>query len=86
MTEDDAKTKWCPFARVQFVAQGPANRVDPHYLTYAQGPDREYVERQVENTKCLGSACSAWRWRVQKAESPETRQGFCGLSGPGNTT
>jgi hypothetical protein len=51
MTEDEAKTKWCPFARVE----GP----------YAYG--NPAINRNIDNgnpaknSKCIGSACMAWR-------------------------
>jgi hypothetical protein len=59
MTEDEAKTKWCPFARVGSGASGlgsmnrdalPAD--DPKLIT--------------RNTRCLASACMAWRWSEAK--------------------
>ena len=59
LTEDEAKTKWCPFARViadgtgNFYASG--NRVKNH----ANWP----VETKLnpETARCIGSACMAWR-------------------------
>ena len=85
MTEDEAKTKWCPFARVDNTA---ANRVSAQ--SFAPGGD----------ALCIGSACMAWRsrpqWRVRsdypwvdgvphgdnKGPNNETRAaGFCGLAG-----
>lgn len=50
MTEDEAKTKWCPFARVE----GP----------YAYGNpaiNRTAKNQPAKNTRCIGSACMAWR-------------------------
>lgn len=53
MTEEEAKTKWCPFARVGSSTSGLGgfNRfIEP----VAAGSD--------EKVRCIGSACMAWRW------------------------
>jgi hypothetical protein len=63
--EEEAKTKWCPYAR---TGQGnaPVNR--------KQGergePDPDCL--------CLGARCMAWRWAYDMAEGDT---GFCGLAG-----
>lgn len=47
MTEDEAKTKWCPFA----IASGKRFAIN-------RAPEGE-----INNScKCLGTACMAWRW------------------------
>lgn len=94
MTEEDAKTRWCPFSRVS-CSGGPiegnhaANRratggsISPEYL-------------------CIASACMAWRWALVERTSDDsgqpvetwpdlmpfhpkgtllTRHGICGLAG-----
>lgn len=85
MTEDEAKTKWCPFSRVEtFDAQGGLSGGN----------------RGGGITSCLGSACMAWRWGVQhphggwiefvprpemteeqKADPANRLGGYCGLAG-----
>ena len=53
MTEDEAKTKWCPFVRLKFAATSDApscNRDEGQTASF---------KRQ---TMCIGSACMAWRW------------------------
>lgn len=91
MTEDEAKTKWCPF--VQFVPQA------------ATGTNRGVrIERGAEGApafKCIGSACMAWRtshqWFDDAQQNPgwvdyppyafkpgdgqERDDGYCGLAG-----
>jgi hypothetical protein len=52
-TEEDAKTKWCPFARVVQVGDrdgGAFNRVGLR--------DGQETPRGM----CLGPGCMAWRW------------------------
>lgn len=93
MTEEEAKTKWCPFARVggETSGLGSLNRDG------AKGP--------IEQARCIASACMAWRKeaapsgieriRAHRAEHNSTLAvavaavkaedvivgGFCGLAG-----
>ena len=56
MTEDEAKTKWCPQYQVNGGTDADDNRstrFNPETKTY--GPS-------LENPKCIGSACMAFRW------------------------
>ncbi len=76
MTGDEAKTKWCPFARVgsSAVAWPSANRdVVPD-----AGP------RSMERlSRCIASACMAWRGRVMTSmgSGEDYDEGYCGLAG-----
>jgi hypothetical protein len=69
MTEEEAKTKWCPFAR---VLDGSAAAVAA-------------VNRDADDSEdwptCIGSACMAWRkYRCGQIEG-ERIDGYCGLAG-----
>lgn len=84
MTEEEAKTKWCPFARVH-VPAGMINRVSRALKRIAakmraEGHDlrdAEFIEEQEADTRCLGSECMAWR-----APNEASRTGgYCGLAG-----
>lgn len=76
MTVEEAKAKWCPFAR---VASG-INRVsNPH----------DHMEKQaVSGCMCIADGCMAWRWNIEeRAEvggyasvSPSATHGYCGLA------
>lgn len=77
LTEDEATTKWCPFARVMLFEPEP-------------GAGNHAVNRTTMNMTCIGSACMAWRFQpaiVVPADSvtPEILArkpgGFCGLAG-----
>lgn len=50
ITEEEAKTKWCPES-VARVYEAPINR--------ARDGEERYVEPY---TRCLASGCMAWRW------------------------
>lgn len=71
MTEDEAKTKWCPLVRV-LDSRGPWNR----------HPDKKVSS----DATCLGSACMMWRWEGWPAgrtfsddRPPIPKTGDCGL-------
>jgi len=84
MTEEDAKTKWCPFVRF--------------YNTDAYIPSEEQLKQA---SRCIGSACMAWRIEhidkvptgkitAQKGggsmyhmapEYEDVPHGYCGLAG-----
>lgn len=68
MTEEEAKTKWCPQARV---------------ATYATDGDQMMTAANKTSggeirtgARCIASACMAWRWSEAKRS-----EGFCGLAG-----
>lgn len=48
VTEEEAKTKWCPHVRVRHSSQAVINRTpDPM-------PEADFG--------CIGSRCMSWRW------------------------
>lgn len=69
MTEDEARTRWCPFVRELWTGGVEAQWSGNRYFN----EDRSQVQ---ENVSCLGSRCMAWRW-----DSQVHRSGFCGLAG-----
>lgn len=67
-TEDEARQRWCPFARVAFIGGVGANRVSSLQQKAAerqaeQGDDRDlkYFAEQRRDTNCMASGCMAWR-------------------------
>jgi hypothetical protein len=75
MTEDEAKTKWCPFVRT------PMKIRDNFYVA-----NQVTIDGQTDGPKCIGSACMAWRFRqvgepTDGINAPYTHHGFCGLAG-----
>ena len=60
MIEEEAKTKWCPFAHTRgFASDAAINRPFP-------GEEDDVVR---EDCRCIASACMAWRWN--KIPNPE---------------
>lgn len=81
MTEDEAKTKWCPHA--------VASHTNPRELTKYDRDGNDIPEPRFRHN-CIGSACMAWRWHPNWGNSPENPdacielppiEGFCGLAG-----
>lgn len=64
MTEEEAKTKWCPHAIAQTTDQ----------------PQATAVNRQLRGTPdigchCIASACMAWRWDNEWSSATEEGMG-----------
>lgn len=60
MRVEEAKKKWCPYARVAVNdGQFSANR--------AEGPD-PYEPVAFYNSTCMGPNCMAWRWKPMMAD------------------
>ena len=73
MTEDEAKTKWCPFVRVT---------VTPNDATW-QGnmlTNRGQIPAANTDTLCIASDCMAWRGE-KVMTSRHLINGYCGLGG-----
>lgn len=80
MTEDEARQKWCPFARVAYPESiSGCNVINRLYNTPSPGPCR-----------CIASGCMVWRWEIRNVEPPEgeillpeksDEEGYCGLAG-----
>ncbi|WP_075217178.1 hypothetical protein [Mongoliimonas terrestris] len=71
VTEEQAKTKWCPFVRIE-----GSNRL---HNTMTDGFDAEHRFQH-----CLGSTCMAWRgFTVSHARGygGVEHHGYCGLAG-----
>lgn len=71
LSEPEAKTKWCPFARAveeyEYVSGGTA-----HYGTIVANRGGKLDEK----SRCLGSGCMAW----QPFPDHPTPYGTCGLT------
>src|SRR4051794_881343 len=64
MTEAEAKTKWCPFARV--VASLPDSMSNPrNRVVEVTGKDHVILADRLAGANCIGPACMAWRWDTE---------------------
>jgi len=83
MTEQDAKTKWCPMVRTHIVSNK-----DYYGIETADGPA---VNKCTKRAVCIASACMMWRSidNVAKNLYPGDTAimgppaGYCGLAGKG---
>lgn len=78
LTEDEAKTKWCPFARYQGFRDGGVNR-----WKQSAPADEPHALNPIP-CRCIASDCMAWRWKDTTNPYPEDRAqwgGYCGLAG-----
>ena len=60
MTEEEAKGKWCPLARVKFSAETDENK-----FTVITG-NRTSAGGIAPKVMCIGSGCMAWRIKEPK--------------------
>lgn len=92
-TEEEAKTKWCPFARYATSDEdgNAANR-----WKQSVAAEQPHALNPVP-CRCIGSACMAWRWVAgattgksvtldngafgyQTTVTPDKYFGYCGLA------
>ena len=71
MTEEEAKTKWCPFANA-------------HGDSMVRGISPSRMDGVWNHTLCIGSACMAWRREPltdAMTHDDAGSRGYCGLAG-----
>ncbi len=79
MRISEAKTKWCPFARVGFYA--PASVSYPAESGYLG--NRDAADNQLlPGAMCVGPSCMAWKDTTITGSpaSGDSREGRCGLT------
>ncbi len=82
MTEEEAKTKWCPQMAMHALACDETCRRKGE--EYAPG---------IIAARCIGSACMAWRFgqwietetfnpqKIERVYTSDSGHGYCGLAG-----
>ena len=83
LTEEEAKSKWCPLVRVMQrpIQETPAKSVHP-VVSVNRMP---YVNDDMSHLRlkehcCIGSDCMAWH-TVFSASPTDKPKGFCGAFG-----
>jgi hypothetical protein len=64
MTEDEAKTKWCPFARMKVAShadEGVPAVNEPQTTFNRIAINSQSAPFIADQARCIGSACMAWR-------------------------
>ncbi len=62
ITEDEAKTKWCPEARAVFVPEADHSRwLGGHNIVITMEGGEVNISHRV---KCIGSECMQWKWHA----------------------
>jgi hypothetical protein len=71
MTEDEARTKWCPFVRAREMSDDVASN---RYWDGTMGPQH----------RCIASECMAWYSGglkfTDEREGDTAKVGYCGLA------
>jgi hypothetical protein len=85
MTEDEARQKWCPFARIaKFVRNTETG--EPTGVV-ASGNRFLAADGPLSDAPCIASQCMAWRWNaivapgVEGVAGVKLDVGYCGLAG-----
>ena len=80
LTETEAKTKWCPFAR--YTKEDGGGGISPARNRWI---DQQDTQLSPGPARCIASGCMAWRWEHAPPENrvsgEEIGTGFCGLAG-----
>jgi hypothetical protein len=74
-TEEEARTRWCPFARTYDAP--------PAESAIVSGTNRQ-TGGAGDPCRCLASACMAWRGLGEYFDPTKghyTERGYCGLAG-----
>ena len=80
LTEEEARTKWCPFYQTMAVSTASDDIIE--------GTNRAGKFGEQFRPACIASECMAWRWgqdvprRVKGEDDHDMyRAGYCGLAG-----
>ena len=79
LTEEEAKTKWCPETRIHEVRGAGV------YVNKPITDENPHGHANAASVMCIGSACMAWRWYGMKVHADgsiyTTREAYRAASG-----
>jgi len=78
MTEETAKTKWCPMVRIVI------GHKDDIWQNRAVKNRAEFVAKGCPEICCIASDCMMWRWELTREEAQngyQAKKGYCGFGG-----
>lgn len=82
MTEEEAREKWCPQARVAFMERNLKgklsclqNTTSHNRITITGEPSYTYAINNYDSA-CVASKCMFWRWCSESHD-----KGYCGRGG-----
>lgn len=86
LTEEHARTKWCPMVRMAAPGNPLVNRISrAMWAILKPGTrDHEWYSDMKADCCCIASECAMWRWQngdPDFAEVGEPAKGYCGLAG-----
>jgi hypothetical protein len=74
LTEEEAKTKWCPHVRYLAIFRANTGTLSGDQITAAGPYNRAATSPELCPTTCIASGCMMWR-------STLNGRGYCGLAG-----
>jgi len=78
LTEEQAREKWCPEARLTEISDTGALGTYAHNRIIVGRNDHTPV---LSGCLCIASRCMMWRWAEPILDGKNARQGYCGLAG-----
>jgi hypothetical protein len=86
MTEDEAKTKWCPFVRAVVGVDTIAETGGPTLTQNTPVFNRVIMSGNLvpwspTQSNCIGPTCMAWRCTKKSKTAKAVSEGYCGLAG-----
>lgn len=85
MTEDEAKTRWCPFVRLvsgkidERTGSSEHSNRQPTFNRVADATNGKWALPAGGGACCIGTKCMAWRDGA--FDGTGIRTGYCGLAG-----
>lgn len=73
-TVEEAKTKWCPEARISTIVTGCDYEETPIGGAACNRPMIDNI--MVDNTACIADKCMHWRWQISPLDVDRINNGL----------